>query len=121
MEPAGRGSEEAIDECRGRAAAGGVKIIENQYDIPLQVEQRLAKRLAQLSRTEAIGHGEQGEEGRLDTWGDTVERNRDVSCEPGEIGIAGIDRYPGNIRVPRVQPRDDRARLPVSRWCAHDG
>ena len=40
MEPAGRGSEEAIDECRDRAAASGVKIIENQNDIPLQVVQR---------------------------------------------------------------------------------
>src|SRR5215212_2386992 len=67
MEPAGRGSEEAIDECRDRVATGGVKIIEDQYDVPLQVEQRLAKRLAQLSRTEAIGHGEQVEEGCLDT------------------------------------------------------
>ncbi len=101
MEPAGRGSQEAIDECRDRAAAGGVKIIENQNDIPLQVVQRLAKRLAQLSRTEAIGHGEQGEEGRLDARGDAVERNRDVGGEPGEIGIAGIDRYPGSIHVPQ--------------------
>src|SRR5215213_8240535 len=115
MEPAGCGSEEAIDECRGRAAAGGVKIIEDQYDIPLQVEQRLAKRLAQLSRTEAIGHGEQGEEGLLDPRSDAVERHRDVGSESGEIGVAGINRYPSSIHVPRAQPRDNRARLPVSR------
>ena len=76
MEPAGRGSEEAIDECRDRAAASGVKIIENENDIPLQVVQRLANRLAQLSRTEAIRHGEQGEEVLLDARGDAVERNR---------------------------------------------
>ena len=50
-----------------------------------------ANRLAQFSRTEAIRHGEQGEEVLLDARGDAVERNRDVGGESGEIGIAGID------------------------------
>ena len=50
-----------------------------------------------------------------------VERNRDVGGEPGEIGIAVIDRYPGGIEIPHAQPRDDGTRLAVSSGGAHDG
>ena len=47
----GAAREQAADERRYRPGAGRVKVVEDEKHVPLEVVQRLAKRLAELRRS----------------------------------------------------------------------